>query len=109
MFDIGLSEILVILVVALIVLGPQKLPDVARALGRGLSEFRRALDDMKEELNTDQVKKEADDLKDSLLFGKAFSDEEKKKEPAAEKPESPAEKTEPTDQADQTKQESREK
>ena len=41
-----MSEILVILALALIVIGPKKLPDLARALGRGLAEFRRATDDI---------------------------------------------------------------
>lgn len=41
-----MSEILIILALALIVIGPKKLPDLARALGRGLAEFRRATDDL---------------------------------------------------------------
>ena len=47
MFGIGMPELLVILVIAVIFIGPSKLPDVARALGRGLREFRRATDDLK--------------------------------------------------------------
>lgn len=41
-----MTEILLILAVALIVIGPRKLPDLARTLGRGLAEFRRATDDL---------------------------------------------------------------
>ena len=39
MFGLGMQELLVILVIALIVVGPKKLPDIARSLGRGLAEF----------------------------------------------------------------------
>lgn len=42
MFGIGAPELLIILVVALLVLGPKRLPEMARSLGRGMAEFRRA-------------------------------------------------------------------
>jgi TatA/E family protein of Tat protein translocase len=42
MFGIGAPELLIILVVALLVLGPRRLPEIARSLGRGMAEFRRA-------------------------------------------------------------------
>ena len=44
-----MPELLLILAVALIVLGPKKLPELARALGKGMAEFRRATDELKEE------------------------------------------------------------
>jgi len=47
MFSLGTTEILVILVVALLVIGPSKLPDVARTLGKGMAEFRRMSSDVK--------------------------------------------------------------
>ncbi len=50
MFGLGFGEILVILVVVLLVFGPDKLPDVARTLGRTLAELRRSVDDFKHEL-----------------------------------------------------------
>jgi len=50
MFGIGMPELLLILALALIVLGPKKLPELARALGKGMSEFRRATDELKDEL-----------------------------------------------------------
>lgn len=48
MFGIGFPELMLILAIALIVIGPKRLPDVAKALGRGLGEFKRATDEMKE-------------------------------------------------------------
>ena len=54
MFGIGMPELLVIMVVALIVLGPKRLPDVAKALGKGLAEFRRATAGITDELRNAQ-------------------------------------------------------
>lgn len=43
MFNISPLEVIVLLVIALVVLGPQRLPEMARSLGRGMREFRAAL------------------------------------------------------------------
>ena len=51
MFGIGMTELMVVLVVALLVLGPQRLPEIARALGRGMAEFRRASNDLRASLS----------------------------------------------------------
>jgi Tat protein translocase TatB subunit len=61
MFGIGMPELLLILAVALIVLGPKKLPELARSLGKGLAE----------------LKKSAEDLKGSLNVGEEFKDVQK--------------------------------
>ncbi len=53
MFGIGSTELLVILVVALIVIGPSKLPDLMRTLGKGMAEFRRMSSDVKSTLEAE--------------------------------------------------------
>ena len=47
MFGIGTTEVLIILAVALLVIGPSKLPEVAKALGKGMAEFKKMSSDMK--------------------------------------------------------------
>lgn len=53
MFGIGSTELLVILLVALVVLGPKSLPQMARTLGKALGEFRRVSTDFQRTLNTE--------------------------------------------------------
>jgi len=53
MFDIGMSELLVVFIVALLVFGPKRLPELARALGKGLAEIKRSLNDAKRQVQTE--------------------------------------------------------
>lgn len=54
MFGIGLPEILVILAVALIVVGPEKLPELARSLAKGLNELKKSVNQVREELGEEE-------------------------------------------------------
>lgn len=74
MFGIGMPELLLLLAIALIVIGPKKLPDLAKSLGRAMREFKKATNEFKETIQIDEdlsdVKKAFDglgeDIKDSV-------------------------------------------
>jgi len=53
MFGLGIPELIVIFVIALVVFGPKKLPDLGRALGKGIAEFKRATEEVKETIETE--------------------------------------------------------
>ena len=66
MFGIGMPEMLMILAIALIVIGPKKIPDLAKSLGRAMREFKKATNELKESIAIDEdltdVKKAFDDI-----------------------------------------------
>lgn len=70
MFDIGFSEILLIMVVALIVIGPERLPRVARSLGQWWARLQRYVNKVKQEISTsaelDELRKAQRDMQAEL-------------------------------------------
>ena len=72
MFGIGMPEMILILAIALIVIGPKKLPDLARSLGRAMREFKKATNEFKESIQLDE---ELNDVKKS--FNKLDQEPEK--------------------------------
>ena len=75
-----MQELIIIAIIALIVVGPKKLPDLAKTLAKGFSEFKKATegitDDLKETLKEDK-KPDDDELKNSLLMKKPDAEETK--------------------------------
>ena len=73
MFNIGMGEMIVVAVVALFVFGPGKLPEVARAVGKGLREFRKAMQDVADDLNAEEIREVKEsiqkDIKDVKHLG----------------------------------------
>lgn len=67
---LGLSpgEIMIILVAIVILFGAKKLPEIARGLGKGMQEFRKAADDIKKEINdsTSDIMKDIKDANDDI-------------------------------------------
>ncbi len=61
MFGVGIPELLVIMVIALIVIGPEKLPDIAKTLGKVFYEFKNVVDGVKTSMEEEQK-----DIEESL-------------------------------------------
>ena len=79
MFGMGMQELIVIFVIALLVFGPSKLPELGRSLGRAMAEFKRASEELKEGLTAE-----------------LSSEEEKTSAPTREEPHAAQAETPPT-------------
>lgn len=87
MFGLGLPEIIVIFVIALVVFGPKKLPDLGKSIGRAMAEFKKASDDFQESVRSEMkdveksidVKEEVRQIeqlgKADAIYGAASGDE----------------------------------
>lgn len=88
MFGLGTTEIVIILLIALIVVGPKEIPKVARTLGRGMAQLRKATDELKETVEEDKdlkmikdsFQEAADTVRGTIkyddMFDKVFPDDE---------------------------------
>lgn len=83
MFGLGLPEILVIFVIALIVFGPKKLPDLGRSIGRAMAEFKKASEEFQETVKAemkevektaqlDEVKKIGQEIEQEIKQGETI-------------------------------------
>jgi sec-independent protein translocase protein TatB len=85
MLNIGPPELILIFVIALVIVGPQRLPELARTVGKGLREFRRMQDEVKDLVNTGmgdefkdtaaELKRTASDLKSATDVRSAFRED----------------------------------
>jgi TatA/E family protein of Tat protein translocase len=64
MGQLGFQELLIIFVIALLVFGPKKLPELGKSLGKGLREFKKATEDLKSNWE-DQMKEVAEPIKET--------------------------------------------
>ncbi|MFO7750000.1 MAG: twin-arginine translocase TatA/TatE family subunit [Desulfobacteraceae bacterium] len=109
MFGLGMPEILLILAIALIVIGPKKLPELAKTLGKAMGEFKNAAQDFKRSIDIDStvrdIKEPAEsmkrDIEDAVKgTGKAPEPDDSSDDAQSSAPEesAPGEKNSPSDQ-----------
>jgi TatA/E family protein of Tat protein translocase len=85
--SLGLPELLMIFIVALLVFGPRKLPEIGKTLGKALGEFKKASDDLKNTIEREVHAEELKDLKNLTLMPPPDTTVSRA-EPAAAAPES---------------------
>ena len=81
MFGLGFQELIIIAIIALLIVGPKKLPDLAKTLGKGIRDFKNATDgitdDLKDTLKDENKKTDQGDGLENSLLGKKSEPEDK--------------------------------
>ena len=96
--SIGMPELILIFVVALLVFGPKKLPELGKSLGRGLAEFKRASEDLKKTIEdeiehgkqeTEAVKQQVSEVRQTIASVAAPTEPSPPAEPSVPRTDSP--------------------
>ncbi len=77
MFNIGMPELIIVFIVALIVFGPKRLPDIGRQLGKAVRSFKQATMDLKDALDQEPPEEIKKEVREKL----GYTDEDKTKTP----------------------------
>ncbi len=94
MFGLGMPEILLILAIALIVIGPKKLPELAKTLGRAMGEFKRSAQDFKRSIDIETTVNASDAPVPAKDLKEVIKDVNEAKDQPSD-PEKPMDKTDP--------------
>ncbi|MFA6384745.1 MAG: Sec-independent protein translocase protein TatB [Candidatus Omnitrophota bacterium] len=77
MFNVGMPELILIFIVALLVVGPKRLPDIARQLGKAIAQLKRASIDLKEALEQEPP----EEIKEEVRKNLGYTDEKRQSPP----------------------------
>ncbi len=88
MFGLGIPELIIIFVIALVVFGPKKLPELGKSIGRAMAEIKKASEEFQENVRSEmkEVEKSAD-LEEVKKLGELSADKEAEKTSAEQAPE----------------------
>jgi Tat protein translocase TatB subunit len=79
MFNIGLPELIIIFIVALLVVGPSRLPELAKSLGKAFTQFKRMADEVKETIEEEVLKEDEKKENEKKEETSAYTGEDNKK------------------------------